>query len=434
MGENYIRIENNFKLQSGFAFPSSAFVDDGIPIVRMSDLKSGRLKFENTKYVGQGWLKSSATFSLKEDDFLVGMSGSLSNYAVVRVGDVPALLNQRVGRLQSKSGKQSYEYACYWLKSIFYERYAEIQGEGAAQKNISSKQIEAFKYRWVSLGEQVKIVKVLQTIDQTIEKTEALIEKYQQIKAGLMHDLFTRGIGPDDKLRPPRERAPELYQKTSIGWIPKEWVLHIASNFITAIDAGKSPECPDIPASADQWGVLKVSAVSPDGLRQSENKVVEKFEHQNPNYIVKRGDLLITRANTPELVGMICYVDLAVGKLILSDKTLRLHTDENRVDKRYLYWAFQHPETRKQIEICATGSSGSMKNISQKDIRGLKVALPRSLNEQEMIRLRLDSALQKIGNEKIAKSKLVQQKSGLMYDLLTGKVQVNPDALKAVHV
>ena len=68
-----------------------------------------------------------------------------------------------------------------------------------------------------------KIARILQTIDQAIEKTEALIEKYQQIKAGLMHDLFTRGIGADGKLRPPREQAPELYQQTPIGWIPKEW-------------------------------------------------------------------------------------------------------------------------------------------------------------------------------------------------------------------
>ena len=72
-------------------------------------------------------------------------------------------------------------------------------------------------------GHQEKIARILQTIDQTIEKTEALIEKYQHIKAGLMHDLFTRGIGADGKLRPPHEQAPELYQQTPIGWIPKEW-------------------------------------------------------------------------------------------------------------------------------------------------------------------------------------------------------------------
>ncbi|MGB5599730.1 MAG: restriction endonuclease subunit S, partial [Thiothrix litoralis] len=74
----------------------------------------------------------------------------------------------------------------------------------------------------IKISLQKKIATILQTIDQTIESTQALIEKYQLIKAGLMHDLFTRGIGADGKLRPPREEAPELYQETAIGWIPKE--------------------------------------------------------------------------------------------------------------------------------------------------------------------------------------------------------------------
>lgn len=74
-------------------------------------------------------------------------------------------------------------------------------------------------------NEQRRIARILQTIDRAIEKTEALIDKYHQIKAGLMHDLFTRGIGPDGQLRPSSEQAPGLYQETPIGWMPKEWGL-----------------------------------------------------------------------------------------------------------------------------------------------------------------------------------------------------------------
>ncbi|MDQ7074089.1 MAG: hypothetical protein Q9O24_02825 [Gammaproteobacteria bacterium] len=84
------------------------------------------------------------------------------------------------------------------------------------------------------------MLKFLQTIDQTIEKTEALIEKYQQIKAGLMHDLFTRGITADGKLRPPREQAPELYQETSTGWIPKDWGYDLLDN-LTERGSGHTP-------------------------------------------------------------------------------------------------------------------------------------------------------------------------------------------------
>jgi type I restriction enzyme, S subunit len=47
--------------------------------------------------------------------------------------------------------------------------------------------------------------------------------KHQQIKAGLMHDLFTRGVTPDGHVRPTRFEAPHLYKETPFGWIPKEW-------------------------------------------------------------------------------------------------------------------------------------------------------------------------------------------------------------------
>lgn len=70
---------------------------------------------------------------------------------------------------------------------------------------------------------QRQIAEILSTVDEAIEQTEALIAKYQQIKAGLMHDLFTRGVTPDGKLRPTRAEAPHLYKDSPLSRIPKEW-------------------------------------------------------------------------------------------------------------------------------------------------------------------------------------------------------------------
>ncbi len=61
--------------------------------------------------------------------------------------------------------------------------------------------------------QQRRIAEILSTVDEAIEQTEALIAKYQQIKAGLMHDLFTRGVTPDGHLRPTRTQAPHLLQR-----------------------------------------------------------------------------------------------------------------------------------------------------------------------------------------------------------------------------
>jgi type I restriction enzyme S subunit len=320
-------------------------------------------------------------------------------------------------------------YAIHQNISFLHRR-----SQGSTFLAIGANDLKIFPIPLISYPKQKKISSILGSIDRAIAHTEALIEKYQQIRAGLMHDLFTRGIGADGKLRPPRDEAPELYQESAIGWIPKNWIITKADSLITGIDAGKSPECPDQPASADQWGVLKVSAVHPDGLKQTENKVVSKLQYQIPGLLVKEGDLLITRANTPELVGMICHVEQVDRKLILSDKTLRLRVDSNRIDKRFSYWVFQHPKTRNQIEIDATGSSGSMKNISQRNIRNLDIAIPNSLGEQETIRMRLDSIFNKVKKDTFSKNKLEKQKSGLMQDLLTGKVPVKVDSDEVDHI
>ena len=95
--------------------------------------------------------------------------------------------------------------------------------EATGVPSISREWLSKIKFRAPSTKEQKKIADCISSVDATIEKTEALIEKYQQIKAGLMHDLFTRGVLPDGKLRPTREQAPELYRETGIGWIPNEW-------------------------------------------------------------------------------------------------------------------------------------------------------------------------------------------------------------------
>lgn len=115
-------------------------------------------------------------------------------------------------------------YIYYVVTSDFFLRERDRLCVGSTQQAVSDRALRGISVRLPrSAQEQEKIARILQTIDRSIEKTEALIDKYKQVKAGLMHDLFTRGIGTDGQLRPPREQAPELYHETPIGWIPKEW-------------------------------------------------------------------------------------------------------------------------------------------------------------------------------------------------------------------
>lgn len=427
MSNEYLPVNTYCEVQSGFAFPSSSFVEAGVPIVRMSDLKSGQLRFYNAKYVSEHWCNTVSEFALRDGDFLLGMSGSLTNHATVTSNDLPALLNQRVGRLRQKNKKVNYRYISYWLKSEQYARYADIQGEGAAQKNISSKQIGCFIYRNALIGEQNKIVEILSYIDQTIEKTEALIEKYQQVKAGLMHDLFTRGITADGKLRPSREQAPELYQETAIGWIPKEWVSDKFGENIAVIDPNPSHRYPA--EVNDGYPICSTENFSGEnGFAFKKSKLVSEstFQSQQNRCQFKESDVVFARKGKLGLARR-----YGTDKKVFSHTVVLMKPSTNQVDANWLLWLSRSHWLLKAIDVTMNTNSG-VPTLGVEFIKGITVPFP-EISEQKLINKSLDAISNKIEIEVNKREKLLKQKSGLMQDLLTGKISVSLDE-ESTHV
>src|SRR5260370_14414757 len=77
--------------------------------------------------------------------------------------------------------------------------------QGTSINGIVRADLANYQIELPPLPQQRRITEVLSILDKTIEQTEALIAKYQQVKAGLMHDLFTRGLTSDGRLRPTKE-------------------------------------------------------------------------------------------------------------------------------------------------------------------------------------------------------------------------------------
>lgn len=337
-------------------------------------------------------------------------------------------LPDRLWQLKPKDRAQlNMRWLSFVLQSAGYRRYVEVHATGTSgsMKNLPKSKLLALPVQYPEPTEQVFIAQILDALDTAIRETEALIDKLKAVKQSLLHDLLTRGIDANGELRLPQSEAPQLYKESPLGWLPREWDVQLIAALLTGIEAGKSPSCPDTPAPSGSWGVLKVNAVHPDGFRSDQNKLVEHESLVNPAYEVHSGDLLITRANTPELVGMACLVEDPQPKLMLCDKTLRLLVNDGIASKEYLSLCFQQPYIRSQIESSATGTSMSMKNISQAAIRNLLVAVA-PLQEQIEISVRANVLALMLRQEMAVLEKLRQQKSGLMDDLLTGRVRVTP--------
>jgi type I restriction enzyme S subunit len=272
------------------------------------------------------------------------------------------------------------------------------------------------------IAEQRQIAEILDTADKAILSTERLIAKLEQARLGVVHDLLTCGIDESGHLR-----GTDRLQWSPLGLVPNEWEIGPLGKVLTSIDAGQSPDLPDRPAPAGEWGVLKVSAIRPDGLQELENKIVTRSSLIDPSVEVRHGDLLISRANTPAMVGLVCYVRNPRSCLMLSDKSLRLNVDSGRAIPEFISYLLQTPSSRRQIEVSGTGSSGSMKNISQEEIRSLIIPIP-GIQEQSRILTRVDGMRVRLDILRRELSKRRMLKQGLMDDLLTRRVRVGVSA------
>jgi len=300
---------------------------------------------------------------------------------------------------------------------------------GSTRYGLSNGAIAKTKVSIPSLAKQQKVAEVLFNIDQTIEKTEALIEKYQHIKAGLMHDLFTRGIGADGKLRPPREQAPELYQQTPIGWIPKEWQFDSLKNIFGAKNIVNGPFGSDLLTSElkkEGVPVLYCQDIKPGAfVRVSKSNVTLIKAAQLSFCNVRKNDVLLAKVGSPPCDSCVYFED---QNAIVTQDVIRIRPSAEHGAEFFSSW-FNSGYGRKAIKKISI--EGTRERVSLGDFKELIVPLPNNIEQQEIGR-RISHAQNLIALEKRNLKKHKQKKSGLMHDLLTGKVTIKTDQPEAL--
>lgn len=157
------------------------------------------------------------------------------------------------------------------------------------------------------------------------------------------------------------------------------------ADVIRDLQNGWSPKCMTRQAIAEEWGVLKVGAVSFGWFDESQNKALPEGLKPRIQYEVKSGDLIVSRANIAQYVGACALVNQVRPKLMLCDKLFRvIWKKDSPVLPKYLAEILKTPHLRWQIENRLTGASPTMKNISKPALLALQFPLP-PLDVQEDI-------------------------------------------------
>ena len=167
--------------------------------------------------------------------------------------------------------------------------------------------------------------------------------------------------------------------------LPRGWAEATLGALLHRIEGGTSFKCLTRMAGREEWGVIKVSAMTWGTFLEDEQKALPPKTVFDPVAEIKPGDLLISRCNTVELVGACVLVGACRRRLLLSDKSLRLVVAE-AIDRKWLQKIMSSQVVRQQMSDVATGSSNSMRNISQDKINAVRFPLAPSPNSTASLR------------------------------------------------
>lgn len=355
---NFVSLGSVAEFVNGFAFKPSDWGTSGSPIIRIQNLTDELKPFNRTN-------KSLVPRHLwvSPGDLLVSWSATLGVFEWR--GPEVAVVNQHIFRVLPHSDLVEKRYLRHQLTSALHDMERHLHG--ATMRHVNRAEFLATKVFLPSLAEQRRIAKVLDRADALRAKRQAALVQLDDLTQSIFLDMFG---DPSSNARWPRKPLADV---------------------IETIDSGWSPNCLDRPVKADEWGVLKLGAVTWGAFDDRANKALKPGTVAKHRLEVKRGDLLFTRKNTYDLVGATALVRATAPRLMLSDLIFRLVLrPESEVKAVYLWQLLSSDTKRALIRRQASGSAGSMPNISKARLLSIPIEVP-PLELQEEFAYRIDA-------------------------------------------
>jgi len=352
------------QLKNGFAFKSTDYQENGIPVIRISDINQGIVSGEDSIKVESKDIYDN--YLVENNDILVAMSGATTGKFGIYKSTEKAYQNQRVGKFKIHDEKVlNNQFLFYQINSL--KRQIEKDAYGGAQPNISSNKIEQMEIVLPPLPEQLAIVSKIEELLSDLENgKQQLLTAQQQLK---------------------------VYRQSLLNTIISDKNCQSIQNIILKLDQGWSPKClNENSINNDEWAVIKTTAVQFGKFNSLENKILPKDLKPREQHELKVGDILITRAGPRIRTGVCCMVKSTRPKLINSDKVYRIRVKESVINPAYFELILNTPHYQREIERLKTGISESGVNLTQSQFLKIEIPVP-ILMEQQLIVDELESKL-----------------------------------------
>ncbi len=393
------------------------FISGGTPDTNVDDYWEGDIPWTTNAYVNgpffsngkrkitEKGLENSSANVVPKGNLLFGTRVNVGNVAL---NEVDMAISQDItGILLDKEGISN-EFVMWFLYNA--EPILRQFEQGSTIKGMLVDDLKKFEIPLPPLPEQRRIAEILSTVDDTIQKTDEVIEKAERLKKGLMQDLLTKGIGHDE------------FKEVQIGpktvEIPEKWnVERLEDACQEKPKYGANSSSIDYDDSLPRY--IRITDISEDGhLKDDEKRSIPKEEAKG--YFLEENNLVFARSGAT--VGKTYLYDNKDGKCAYAGYLIRYKLDPNIIFPRFAFYYTHSWIYYSWVKSMIRATS--QPNINSQEYSSLKFVLP-PLSEQKEIANIIDTLDNKIQKEKSYKEKLEKLKKGLMQDLLTGKVRLN---------
>ena len=401
--------------------------DTGIPFVSAEAVScgNGRIDFSHIRgYISEQFYKGCCQKYVPEIDdiYMIKSGATTGRVAIVDTTRVFTIWSPlAVFRCNKDCMLPKFLY--YYLQSPAFQKEVEFGWTFGTQQNVGMRSLEQMKVCVPQLNKQDTIANYLDyqcsQIDLLLQKALTSIEEYKKLKQAVITQAVTKGVRGEREMK---DSGVEW-----IGEIPKYWNIGKLKYYWISVESGVSVNAADRPIdNPAQYGVLKTSSVSKFIFNPHEHKQVNNDEYSRVTCPVTADCIIVSRMNTPDLVGACGYVEKTYPNLFLPDRLWQI-SFKNDVSAKFIWYYLNNKMVRSYISSLSTGTSSTMQNISQGQFGNISVCLPDS-NEQKEIADYLDAKCAEIDRLIAKKEQLVKElegyKKSLIYEVVTGKREV----------
>lgn len=231
---------------------------------------------------------------------------------------------------------------------------SRMQGAVARRRSLRKADFLKLEIPFPQVADQIRIAHLLGKVEGLIAQRKQHLQQLDDLLKSVFLEMFGDPVRNE-----------------------KGWEKELFSKILLNIESGKSPKCETRPAVADEWGVLKLGAVTSCFFKESENKALPMGIEPSVRDEVKPGDLLFSRKNTYELVAACAYVFSTRPRLLMPDLIFRLvFRGDTGVNPIYMWKLLTSDSQRKTIQSLAAGAAGSMPNISKENLKRVYLPIP----------------------------------------------------------